>query len=71
MSNVHTVSVNFYQNGGVDIYEAFNDIWGFIHKGSSPQSSAFARNVIKTLDEGGYAAKMPGINSIEFRKVYP
>lgn len=70
MSNVHTVSINFHQNGGIDVYEAINGIWEWVHEGASPQSKAFARNVIKTLDESGYAAKMPGVNSIEFQKEY-
>lgn len=64
----HEVSVNFYQNGEADVYEAFNNIWQFIHKSNSPQGRSFVRNVMKTLDSSGYTVKMVGVNSFEFSK---
>lgn len=64
----HEVSVNFYQKGEVDVYEAFNNVWQFIHKGSSPQSRKFAANVLRDLDNQGYLVKMVGANSFEFTK---
>lgn len=64
----HKVSVNFHQNNEADVYEAIDDVWQFIHSGSSPQSRKFAANVLRDLDSQGYLVKMVGANSFEFIK---